>query len=122
MLMPDEANLVVRRNGEKDGWNLYVIELKRSVLKDRRFWKHNEATHIKGKPCVYVGLTCHDPEHRFNQHKESIKSARIARKFGKALMTKEGRKLRPMTRKRAQRKEAALAERLRAKCWGVWSN
>ncbi len=111
-----------RRRGEVDGWTLYVIKLKRPVLKDRRFKERNDATYKRGKPCVYVGLTYLDAEEMFKQQMDGVHSARIVRRFGKQLMEREGRNLRAMTRAGAQKKESALAKRLRSRVWGVWSN
>lgn len=73
----------------------------------------NAATYKQGKPCVYVCLTCLHADKRFKQHMEGIHSAQIVRRFGEHLIEREGRKLRAITRGRAQKKEAALAERLR---------
>jgi len=111
-----------RRRGEVDGWTLYVIKLKRPVLKDRRFRERNDATYKRGKPCVYVGLTYLDAEERFKQHVDGVHSARIVRRFGKHLIKSAGSTLGAMTRASAEKKEAALAKQLRSRGWGVWSN
>lgn len=120
--MPESQHAAPRRRGETDGWTLYVIKLKRPVLKNGKFKKRNAATYKHGKPCVYVGLTYLDAEDRFEQHMDGVHPAPIVRKFGKHLIARECTKLRAMTRGRAQRKEAALAERLRKRGWGAWSN
>jgi hypothetical protein len=51
-----------------------------------------------------------------------IHSARIVRSHGKHVRSRECRRLRTMTRARAERKEAAYAAQLRERGWGVWSN
>src|SRR5690349_1503221 len=46
-----ELSLPVRRQ-----WTLYVIDLKKTVLRLNRFHAANPE-YIPGKPCVYVGVT-----------------------------------------------------------------
>ena len=53
--------------------NVYVIELNKDVLYEAKFKKANP-DYTLGKPCVYVGMTGHDPDTRFDQHKAGIKS------------------------------------------------
>jgi hypothetical protein len=103
------------------GWTLYVIDLRKSVLLVPRFARANPAYEL-GRPCVYVGLTCRSAQERFNQHLVGIHDAPIARKYGRRVRERECRCLREMTRQRAEKKEAAYAERLRSLGWGVWSN
>ena len=103
------------------GWTLYVINLRKSVLKRAAFRAANPS-YIAGKPCVYVGVTYLTAAERFRQHMTGVHSARIVRGYGKGLRATECRILRSMTRARAEKKEAGLAARLRARGWGVWSN
>jgi hypothetical protein len=102
------------------GWTLYVIDLKKTVIRDQRFAAANPE-YISGKPCVYVGVTYLTAEERFNQHMNGIHSARIVRNYGKRVRSRDSRRLRTMTRARAEKKEAAYAARLRKRGWGVWS-
>lgn len=118
----ESGHFAPQRRGETDGWTLYVVRLKRPVLKNRKFKKRNAATYKEGKPCVYVGLTYLDAEERVKQHIDGVHPSPIVRKFGKHLIERECQKLRAMTRGRAQKKEAALAEQLRKRGWGAWSN
>lgn len=107
--------------GETNGWTVYVIALKKTVLNDRRFreanpnWEDNPG-------CVYVGLTFLSAAERFQQHKDGIHSARLVRKHGKHVRNKDCKCLRAMSRKRAQTHEATRARRMREKGFAVWSN
>jgi hypothetical protein len=109
------------RRGETHGWTLYVIRLKANVRTDRRFRERNPDLKLR-RPCVYVGMTYLSAEERFEQHKTGIHSARIARRFGKHVMLSECRVTGPMSRQRAQKKEAALADGLGNRGFGVWCN
>ena len=44
---------------------------------------------------MYVGQTWHDPEVRFQQHKDGYKASRIVRKYGKRLLRKKYDHLNP---------------------------
>ena len=60
--------------------NLYVIRLDDAVLRERKFRERNPDYRPRGiglfrKPCVYVGQTWHDPEVRFQQHKDGYKAS-----------------------------------------------
>ena len=61
--------------------HIYVIRLKTQVLEKPRF---NEANpdYRAGKPCYYVGSSCHEPQVRFEQHKAGKKASKIVRDFG----------------------------------------
>jgi len=103
------------------GWTLYVIDLKKTVLRQHRFLAANPE-YIPGKPCVYVGVTYLTANERFDQHMNGIHPARIVRDCGKHVRSRDCRTLRAMSRARAEKKEAAYAARLRERGWGVWSN
>jgi len=99
--------------------NLYVIRLDDDVLKEDKFWEQNPE-YRTGKPCMYVGVTSHDPKRRSKQHKEGYKNSRIAKKYGKYLMWKKFRHLNPVPSNEAKKLERALATELRGKGYGVW--
>ena len=66
--------------------NLYVIRLDDAVVRDRRFRERNPDYRLRGfglfrKPCVYVGQTWHNPEVRFQQHKDGYKASRIVKRW-----------------------------------------
>ena len=48
----------------RESHSVYVIELDQDVLYEPKFKKANP-DYITGKPCVYVGMTGHDPDTRF---------------------------------------------------------
>ena len=98
---------------------VYVINLKKTVLKDRKLLTKNPH-YVKGKPVVYVGQSSNPPEARFQQHLIGIRSSRWVRRYGKSLRTDVGEL--GLTRVAAQRREAELAVKLRERGWGVWSN
>ncbi len=103
-------------------YNVYVIELDKAVLSSKKFREKNPLL----KPrlsCYYVGQTTHDPETRFEQHKAGYKANRFVRKYGVRLVPRRFRKFNPIEkRKDAERVEQWLAEKLRKKGHGVWSN
>jgi len=101
---------------------VYVIELDKKVLKDKRFRAKNP-DYIEGKPCVYVGQSAQKPEVRFNQHLDGYKSNRYARYYGRKIRLKDCEELNPIaSREAAERLEKELSERFRREGYAVWSN
>jgi len=101
--------------------SVYVIELKRSVLKNKKFATANP--HFSGeKPCVYIGMTGLTPEERFEQHLSGYKAARIAKRFGVRLKPRLYASKNPMTYEDACAMEVELARRLRNRGYAVWQN
>ena len=101
---------------------VYVIELDKKVLKSKRFKNHN-LNLDPDKPCFYVGQTCRDPDTRFKQHKDGYKSNSFVRKYGLWLRRRKYKRFNPIdTREEAERIENELAETLRQKGHGIWSN
>ena len=49
----------------RENHHVYVIELHNDVLDEPKFRKANP-DYLPGKPCVYVGMTGHDPDTRFD--------------------------------------------------------
>ena len=103
-------------------YNVYVIELDKAVLSSRKFREKNPSL----KPrlaCYYVGQTMHDPEMRFEQHKTGYKANRFVKKYGLRLVPRKFRKFNPIAKRTdAECIEQWLAEKLRKKGHGVWSN
>ncbi|MGD2136870.1 MAG: hypothetical protein PVJ66_02260 [Gammaproteobacteria bacterium] len=100
--------------------NLYVITLDPEVLWIREFRQANPG-YIEGMPCVYVGLTIHDPGDRFEQHMLGYRSSRYPRNYGIELAQEllegfDGSGLEDAER------EAALADWLRDQGIAVWQN
>ena len=107
--------------------NLYVIRLDDAVLQERKFLAMNPDYRLRPiaffrKPCVYVGVTSHDPVVRFEQQKAGYKASRIARKYGKKLMRGEYQYLNPVSAAEAENWERDLAAALRRKGYGVWQH
>ena len=103
-------------------YNVYVIELDKEVLLSKKFRERNP--HMNPKlVCYYVGQTTHDPLTRFNQHKTGYKANRFVRKYGLRLVPKIFSHFNPIgKRKEAERIEQWIADKLREKGHGVWSN
>lgn len=100
--------------------NLYVITLDPEVLWDKRFRQENPG-YIEGMPCVYVGMTIHDPGDRFEQHMLGYRSSKYPREYGVELALDllegfDGAGL------KAAEQEAALADWLREQGMAVWQN
>jgi predicted GIY-YIG superfamily endonuclease len=73
-----------------------------------------------GKAGYYVGMTGLTPEARFQNHKAGHKAARVVKKHGERLVPKLYAHLNPMTYKRAQQMEVALADSLRKRGYVVF--
>ena len=65
--------------------HVYVVELSPDVIYEPRFRKANPE-HVRGKPCVYVGMTGLNPDLRFDKHKAGIQSNRYVFEFGLRLL------------------------------------
>jgi len=102
------------------GRNLYIITLAPQVLERKDFRDANPG-YIDGKPCVYVGITVHDPGDRFEQHKAGYKSSRYPRRYGVELALELMDEFDATGLSNAE-KEPALAEWLRSQGYGVWQN
>jgi predicted GIY-YIG superfamily endonuclease len=92
------------------------------VINSKKFRERNP--HMDPyKTCFYVGQTYHDPYTRFKQHKSGYKSNSFVKKYGLCLRRRIYKNLNPIkTREEAEITEKALAEILRKKGHGVWSN
>jgi hypothetical protein len=71
--------------GRRDHYCVYVIELSKDVLGEKRFIRCNP-DYRDGKPCVYVGMTGLDPDLRFDKHKAGIQSNRYVQRYGLRLL------------------------------------
>jgi hypothetical protein len=112
-----KARAAARRKKQR---NLYVITLDPEVLWDRDFRQENPG-YREGMPCVYVGITIHDPGDRFEQHRTGYRSSKYPRKYGIELAQDliegfDGDGLDDVE------KEAALAEWLRGQGFAVWQH
>jgi predicted GIY-YIG superfamily endonuclease len=100
--------------------NLYVITLHPAVLERKEFRDANP-NYREGMPCVYVGVTIHDPGERYQQHKTGYRSSRYPREFGVelALELMDGFDAGGLS---DVEKEYALADWLRDQGFAVWQN
>jgi len=99
--------------------NVYVVELSKDVLFERKFIQSNP-DYVQGMPCVYVGMTGLDPDIRFDNHKAGIRANKYVTRFGIRLMTELFEHLNPMPYGDAQYMEVDLGIRLRDQGYGVW--
>ena len=99
--------------------NVYVIRLDSDVMNEPKYAKDNPQ-HKLPSPCVYVGMTWHDPDKRFSQHKSGEHSNRYAEQYGIELMQDEYEFLNPMTKKQASLMEPMLAKHLKNKGYAIW--
>ena len=105
---------------KKQGRRLYVITLDPEVLWIKEFRQENPG-YIEGMPCVYVGMTIHDPGDRFEQHMAGYRSSKYPRRYGVELALElidgfDGKGL------DYREREAALADWLRDQGCAVWQN
>jgi len=129
MNISDEARDALIRSWQKkaraagkrrQGRNLYVITLDPEVLWRREFRQQN-AGYVEGMPCVYVGMTIHEPGDRFQQHKLGYRSSKYPRLFGIELALELMDGFNAADWPPAER-EAALADWLRRQGVAVWQN
>ena len=110
----------------KRKYYIYVIELKKEVLKEKKFLKENPE-HNPEKPCVYVGYSSKTPEKRFEEHLSGArnKKGRLFNKYAK----KYGLRLKPRlykihnpleSKEEAMKMEEEKARRLRKRGYAVW--
>jgi len=92
--------------------HVYVVLLDSAVAKIPAVRAANPKRAVK-KPCVYVGMTGLDPQVRFANHKEGVKSASVVRRFGIRLLPELYAHLNPMPYEAALQMEKDLAEDLR---------
>ena len=103
---------------------VYVVDLDKSILKEKKKFKDENPQYIPGKPCVYVGQTSHSPRERFESHKRGYKAGRgFVRDYGRYLKRKRIPDQNPHpTRASALRREKKLADILKKRGWAVWWN
>jgi len=92
--------------------SVYVILLSDRALKESSILRPNPKRD-PAKPCVYVGMTGLPVDHRFENHKNGYKAARLVRKYGVRLMPELYAHLNPMPFEAAAQMEKDLAEDLR---------
>ncbi len=99
--------------------HVYVVELSPDVLLEPRFRKRNP-DYVRGKPCVYVGMTGLDPDVRLDKHKAGIQSNRFVQRYGLRLLPDLYEAFNPMSYDDAVDKEIEIGIDLRSAGFGVW--
>jgi len=92
--------------------SVYVVLLSDRAVQELSILRLNPKRD-PGKPCVYVGMTGLLVDHRFENHKNGYKAARLVRKYGVRLMPEPYAHLNPMPFEAATEMEKDLAEDLR---------
>jgi hypothetical protein len=98
--------------------SVYVILLSDEVLKHRWASRLNPNRNV-AKPAVYVGMTGIPVDHRFENHRNGYKSARVVQKYGVKLLPELFEHLNPMPFEAAAQMEKDLTEDLRAEGYTV---
>lgn len=98
--------------------NVYVILLAKVALKDLTVLQRNPDRDPR-KPAVYVGMTGLPVDHRFENHKNGYKSARLVKKYGLRLLPELYEYLNPMPYEQAVQMEKDLADDLRTQGYAV---
>ena len=88
------------------------------MLKERSVLRMNPKRYPT-KPAVYVGMTGLPVEHRFENHRNGYKAARVVEKYGVRLMPELYQHLNPMPFEAAVQMEKDLAEDLRSEGYTV---
>ena len=107
--------------GDPKRHNVYVIELDKAVLNERKFVEANP-DHDPKIACLYVGMTGLSPDERFKNHKAGYKANRYVKKYGLRLCCSMYEEYNPMTYDDALEMEEKLAKLLRAKGHAVWQH
>jgi hypothetical protein len=98
--------------------NVYVVLLSKAALRDVSVLRRNPGRDPK-KPAIYVGMTGLPVDHRFENHKNGYKSARLVKKYGLRLLPELYDYLNPMPYEHAAQMEKDLAEDLRRQGYAV---
>lgn len=100
---------------------MYVVELDPAVFEFHRFREANPGC-ARPKACLYVGMTAHPPDVRFDQHKSGYKSGKYVKRYGRRLRPELYQHHNPLYYEDACRMEIQLAEALRNRGYAVWQN
>src|ERR1700726_1275895 len=98
--------------------NVYVVLLSKRALKDWSILRRNP-NRDPSKPAIYVGLTGLPVDHRFENHKNGYKSARLVRKYGVRLLPELFEHLNPMPYENRRQMEKDVGEDLRGQGYAV---
>jgi hypothetical protein len=113
-----KARTAARR---KQARKLYVITLDPDVLNRKEFRQANPG-YIEGMPCLYVGITIHQPGDRFEQHKSGYRSSKYPRQYGVELALELIEGFDAEGDLNDEEKEEGLADWLRDQGCAVWQH
>lgn len=99
--------------------HVYVVLLSDDVWNEPAFRAANRQHDIL-KPCLYVGMTGLDPDHRFDRQMAGIQANRFVQKYGVRLLPELYQIYNPMPYNAACEMEVELAVDLREAGYGVW--
>lgn len=102
-------------------FSVYVVELHPAVNEFRKFREANPDC-SRPRSCLYVGMTAHAPDVRFDQHKSGYKSGKYVKRYGLRLVPELYEHHNPLYYEDACRVEVQLAEALRNRGYAVWQN
>jgi hypothetical protein len=115
---PEQATNARRVESERFHHSVYVVLLDPVVCQIPAVLQLNP-NRIPSKPCVYVGMTGLPVDHRFENHKNGYKSARLVKKYGIKLLPDLYQHLNPMPFEAAAQMEKDLTEDLRKEGYTV---
>lgn len=107
-----------KTDSEKYHHNVYVILLDDAVRKNRWVARLNPNRDVL-KPCIYVGMTGLPVDHRFENHRNGYKAARVVQRYGIRLLPELFEHLNPMPFEAAAQMEKDLTEDLRIEGYPV---
>src|SRR5437870_13837376 len=116
--MPRRRKRRLRSTEEQFHHSVYVIMLSGRALQDLSILRLNPRRD-PAKPCVYVGMTGLPVDHRFENHRNGYKSARVVQRYGLQLLPELYQHLNPMPFEAAAQMEKDLTEDLRAEGYTV---
>jgi len=103
--------------------SLYVILLRDEVWLDHRRFRERNPDYRPNMPCVYVGVSWHEPEKRFEQHMAGGKlSSSIVQKYGVRLLPHLYEHLKPVPEAERKEQEERLALYLQKRGYAAWWN
>jgi hypothetical protein len=116
--MSRRKKVLPSRTGPDFHHSVYVILLSNEALQNERVLQANPKR-LRSRPCVYVGMTGLPVDHRFENHKNGYKAARLVQRYGVRLMPELFAHLNPMPFEAAAQMEKDLAEDLRNEGYAV---
>jgi len=113
----------------KKTYHVYVVELSKRVWSENRKFRDANPQYNGVLECLYVGMTSHTPEERYQKHKTGYRnkkghkiSSNIVEKYGLYLRPSLYNDYNPLTKAEAIKMEEWLALQLRKKRYAVWWN